>query len=52
MIQMAIGFVAGYAFAKVIDCSECEEKIKCVLRKCKDAVEEEFKQKGEAEETS
>ncbi len=52
MIQMAIGFVAGYTFAKVIDCPECEEKVKIVLRKCKDVVEEEFKQKEVTEETS
>jgi len=52
MMRVAIGFVAGYTCAKVIECSECEEKVKNILRKCKDAVEEEFKQKEEAEETS
>ena len=52
MMRVAIGFVAGYTCAKIIDCPECEEKVRSILRKCKDAVKEEFKQKEEAEETS
>ena len=52
MMRVAIGFVAGFTFAKVIDCPECEEKIRSILRKCKDVIEEEFKQKEEVEETS
>ena len=52
MIQMAIGFVAGFTFAKITENTECEKKIKNIFHKCKDAVKEEFKQKEEAEEAS
>ncbi len=51
MIRVIIGFVAGFTFAKVIDCPEFEEKVKSILQKCKDAIREEFKQKEEATET-
>ena len=51
MIRVAIGFVAGFTFAKITEHTECEKKVKNILRKCKDAVKEEFKQKEEAEET-
>lgn len=51
MIRVIIGFVAGYSFAKVTEHGECGKKVKNILRKCKDVVKEEFKQK-EAEEAS
>ena len=51
MIRVIIGFVAGYTCAKVIDCTECEEKVKNTIQKCKGIIKEEFKQK-EAEDAS
>ena len=51
MIRVAIGFVAGFTFAKITEHTECGKKVKNIFHKCKDAVKEEFG-KEEATETS
>jgi len=51
MLKEITWFVAGFTFAKITEKTEWEKKIKNVLRKCKDAVKEEFG-KEEATEAS
>ena len=52
MTRIAMGFIAGYTFAKVVECYEWEKMIKNIIRKCKDIIKEEFKKNKDATETS
>jgi hypothetical protein len=46
MVRIMIGFVFGFAVAKITDCTDSGKKIKSALLKCKDAVKEKFQEKN------